>query len=54
MDFFNFYLLNSNISLMTHVMKLNLSECDCNVLLEERVSQNFILGLSFYFISKNG
>ena len=34
--------------------ELKFSMCDPNILPERSVSQNFDLGLSFYFMSKNG
>ena len=53
-DFVHFYFLNSDISVTIHVMRQTFSECDLKVLLEGSVSQIFFLGLSFYFIPKNG
>ena len=52
--FFSGFFLNSDISVTVHVMRLEFSECDLKVLLEGSVSQNLYLGLSFYFITKNG
>ena len=41
-DFFHFYILNSDISVTIHVMRLEFSECDLKVLLEGIVSQIFL------------
>ena len=51
-DFFAFYILNSDISVTMNVMKMTFSECDHKVLLEGSLSQISYLGLSFYFIIK--
>ena len=51
---FNFYFLNKDISITIQVIDLKFSVCDPHITLEGSVSQNFDLGLSFYFMSKNG
>ena len=53
-DFVHFYFLKSDISVTIHVMRLTFSECDLKVPLEGSVFQIIYLGLSFYFIPKNG
>ena len=42
------------ISVTIHIIKLKFSVCDTNIHLEGSISQNFDLGPSFYFMSKNG
>ena len=51
-QFFNFYVLNMDISLRFPGMKF--CTVGHKVLLEGTVSQFFDLGLSFYFMLKNG
>ena len=43
-----------DISVNIHHFKVKFSVCNHNIPLEGSVSQNFDLGLSFYFMSKNG
>ena len=52
----NFYLyfFNKDISMAFQVFYLKFSVCDPNIPLEVSMSPNFDLGLSFYFMSKNG
>ena len=53
-DFFHFYFLNMNISVNIHPFDPKLSVCNPNILLEGSMSQNFDLGPTFDFMSKNG
>ena len=52
--FFYFYFLNLNFSRIIDVILLKSVGRNGNILIEGTVSQNFDLGPSFYFISKNG
>ena len=49
-QFFNFYFLNMDISLNIYTTVMKFEKGALNIALEGSVSQNFYLGLSFYFI----
>ena len=51
---FHFYFLNMDISLTIRPFELRFCVCNSNNPLEGSVSQNFDLGPTFYFMSKNG
>ena len=52
--FFHFYFLNKDISLNIRVRELRFGTYLNNIHMEGTVSPIFYLGLSFYFIPKNG
>ena len=49
-QFFNFYFLNMDISLNIYTTVMKFEKGALNNALEGTLSQNFDLGLSFYFI----
>ena len=52
--FYHFYFLNIDISVAIKVFDLKFSVCVLGIVFEGSMSQIFYLGLSFYFMSKNG
>ena len=53
-QFFDFYFLNMDISLGICFPSIKFCTVNQKILLEGSVSQIFYLGLSFYFMPKNG
>ena len=53
-QFFDFYFLNMDIALGICLPSMKFCTVSHRILLEGSVSQIFYLGLSFYFMPKNG